>query len=210
MIGKFIVFGVVSLMVVLAVCLFNVSDFVNYTIGCKDKIIGMIKRIKEEKEVEISNGPILKVRFEGEKNYHETRVDKKEFKIGRGRRNNLSIDSKTVEEKHAVIYKRQKGSSVYYELVNYAKNNPVEYFNKRKQAYEYLGYKDGVKLDSREAFYIGDNKIIVSIPVITHSPTCTEYIGFSRAVGILEHSSDNTERVPDTQIFHKDSLKSCF
>ncbi|GFI51213.1 hypothetical protein IMSAGC020_02423 [Lachnospiraceae bacterium] len=209
MIGKFIVFGVVSLMVVLTVWLLHDSDFVKYIIEYKGKIISVTKGKKEEKEVEISNGPVLWVRFEGQKNYYKAKVDKKEFRIGRGKKNNLSISSKTVEEKHAIIYKRQKGSSVFYELVNYAKSNPVEYYNKQKQVYEYLGYKDGVKLDAREAFYIGNNKIIVSIPVITHSPTFTEYVGFNRDGEIKEHSGSGAEQPSDTQVFQRNSLKTC-
>lgn len=209
MIGKLIIFMVVALMVVLMFCLLRGSELTAYIRGCRDKFIEAMQRKKEEREVKILNGPVLRIRFEGRKRYCEVKVESKEFWIGRGRKSALPISSKTVEKKHAVIYKRQKGNDVYYELVNYAKSNPVEYFNKQKQTYEYLGYKDGVKLDAREAFYVGENKIIVLVPVNAHLPTSTEYISFNYKEEVPDHRRKEKEDYPQTKIFCMDKLRRC-
>lgn len=209
MIGKFIILMVVVLMVVLMLFLLHGSDFFTHIRNCKDRLIETVQKKKEESEVKISNGPILRVRFEGQKRYCEMKVESKRFQIGRGRKNSLPISSKTVEKKHAVIYRRQKGRNVYYELVNYAKSNPVEYFNKQKQVYEYLGYRDGVKLDVRDAFYVGENKIIVSLPEISHSPTSTEYFNFNYDEETSDHRGKEEKNSGETKIFNIDKMRMC-
>lgn len=197
MTGKMIVFSVIVLIVMLAIYLFYDSGLMKGLKKSQKTIDDTLNRVREKKEVELVNGPILHIRNEGEKRYHTVPVNNKVFKIGRGEKNNLILDSKKVEGKHAIIYKKLKDDYVYYELVNYSKINPVEYLNKQKNKYEYLGYKDGVELDAHEVFYIGDTKTIITIPAATHTPSDTEY-----------GESSFTESKTKTAIYEKNRIVS--
>lgn len=174
--GKLIIVAVFFLIVVLVIFLFHDSDFFESVKAFKERAVRKIKEVKELKEVELANEPILLIRESEDQEYYYVEVHKNKFSIGRGRKNSLVLESKKIEEKHAIIYKRLKNNYVYYELINFSRNNPIEYFNKQKVKYEYLGYKDGVKLDNHEVFYLGDIKMQVVIPLLTHEPSKTEMI----------------------------------
>lgn len=176
MAGKLIILLVFFLIVALVIFLFHDSDFFESIKAFKEGAIRKIKEMRELKEVELTNEPILMIRESKDKEYYQVNVHKNEFSIGRGRKNSLVLKSKKIEEKHAIIYKRLKNNYVYYELINFSKNNPIEYFNKQKFKYEYLGYKDGVKLDDHEVFYLGDIKMRIVIPLLIHEPSKTEMI----------------------------------
>lgn len=135
-----------------------------------------LKKMCSRRQVELANAPVLSIREERSGKYYNVTVDRKVFRIGSGKKNDLVIPSSTVEEKHAVIYKQQKKDRVYYELVNYARSNPVEHYIKAKDCYGYLRYKAGVELEDDEAFYIGETKVIFSIPKIVHRASRTERV----------------------------------
>lgn len=173
-IGNVIVLLIVVLMVAMLMYLFkiNIADFA-------EKLTNPVKNKSKEmraKNVVKISGPLIKYREESKSKYDSTVMDTKVFKIGRGEKNDLVFDSLLVENEHAVIYKRQKENRVYYELVSLAKTNPVEYYNKQKDTYEFLRYKEGVELDARDAFFIGDMKLIITTPINTHQPTRSDYI----------------------------------
>lgn len=169
-------FLVVFLIVILMVYLMYDSGLIKGLKRSGKSAADRMGQIRDRKEVKVANGPVLQVKNPDGHGYCKVEVTRKEFKIGRGKNNDLILNDKTVEERHAVIVKKMRGELVFYELINYAKTNPVEYYNKQKNAYEYLRYKDGVELDAREAFYIGNTKIVVTIPVAAHIPSDTEYM----------------------------------
>ena len=175
--GRIIVLLIIVLIVILMVYLFQDSNLLKELKSVQENILDKLNDVKESREIELADRPIIYYRLENEGNYRPVSVNRKKFKIGRGKNNDLIFKSKTTEEKHVVIYKQYKNSRVYFELVNYGKVNPVEYYNKEKERYEYLGYKEGVELDGRDAFYIGSTKIIMVVPIFIHKPTDTERIG---------------------------------
>lgn len=178
-IGNIIVLLIVVLIVAMLMYLFKIN-----IAGLGKKVTAPLKNkskeIKEKNIVKI-NGPIIKYREEDKSKYDVTVMDTKVFRIGRGEKNNLVFDSLLVEDEHAVIYKRQNENRVYYELVNLGKTNPVEYYNKQKDTYEFLRYKESVELDVRDAFFMGDMKLIITTPVNTHQPTRSDYMDNAEA-----------------------------
>lgn len=178
MIGKFVVAAAVILVIAVMCYLFyDCGVFGNIKKG-----FGKLSERVKGKNVELADGPVLQIRETPEAAYRKMEVNRRAFKIGSGAGNDLSLSDKTVEEFHAAIYKRLKGNQVYYELINYSKTNPVQYYNKFIKKYEYLGYRDGIDLGSREIFYVGNTKIVITEPV-SHVPTDTEYFEMGRPSG---------------------------
>lgn len=196
--GKLIVLGVAVLILVLVMYLFYDSGFIRKVVSKTRKAIPGAKPVK------LINSPIILLKEGGARNYQRIEVNKKVFTIGRSAKNDLVIDSEAVEDRHAVLYKRIKNERIYYELVNYGKVNPVEYYNNSRDHYEWLGYKDGEVLDSRETFYIGDAKLVITIPVMTHEPTKTERLGSEKQKESAEHK--NTDRKVSQRIFRKEEI----
>lgn len=181
--GKIVVLAVIVLIVVLVIYLMHDSGFIKDTKNPGEFIRDKIAQLKENREVEITNAPVLYVKNPGEQAYRKINVTKKKFIISSNKRSDLVLDSKKVEDRHAAIVKRIKGDRVFYEFINYAQTNPSEYYVKRKNAYYTLRKNAGVELDSREAFYVGDTKIIVVIPAAAHIPTDTESVGGKEYLG---------------------------
>lgn len=173
MYGKIIISLIVILIMILVVYLFGTKG----TMKKLKKIAGKGRKvICRQTELRVTGGPVLYVRPNGKKTYQKIQIREKEFSIGRLQNNKLVLDSPEVEKKHAVIRKVVKGDHVYFEFVNFARTNPTEYYNKRRDGYDILRYKEGVELDAREAFYLGDVKMIISIPSLCHHPTQTERV----------------------------------
>lgn len=206
MIGKIIVVIVVFLIIVLVVYLMSGSGIGKKIQSSGKAVSDKIDRSKEKREIEVVNGPVLQVKNPGERKYHPVNVTKKEYKIGRGKGNDLVLDYKTVEERHAVIVKRLKGDRVFYEFINYAKTNPTEYFNKRKNAYEYLGVKDGVELDAREMFFVGDTKIIITLPQSVHMAGDTEGLQMEKTENIIKPVQAHINRADSDRIVMRNEL----
>lgn len=173
MYGKIIISLIVILIMILVVYLFGTKG----TLKKLKEIVGKGRKvICHQTELQVTGGPVIYVRPKGVKNYQKIKIREKEFPIGRLQNNKLVLNSPEVEKKHAVIRKVVKGDHVYFEFVNYARTNPTEYYNKRKDGYDTLRYKEGVELDAREAFFVGDVKIIITIPGLCHRPTETERV----------------------------------
>lgn len=201
--GKIIVFCVIVLILILVAYLFHDSEMMSEMKQSGKAVVKKVENAKEGRDIEITNGPIIQIKNPGEKGYHSVTVTKKEFKIGRNKNCDLTLDFKAVEDKHAIIIKRLKGDRVFFEFINYAKINPSEFFNKQKNKYEYLGYKDGVELEAREAFYVGDTKILITIPQSSHIPTDTERIENFGVAKRVEDQVDCTDS--STRVFCKET-----
>lgn len=174
MLGKLIIALIVMMILLLVVYLCYGNELVQ-SIGEVKRSGGQKwKELKGKKPIAVVNGPRISIRRGAEKKYQTYVVENNVFTIGSAENSDLVLDSKTIEKRHAVIYKRIRHEDVFYELINYSKINPVEYYNKITDKYEFLGYKDGVELEAHEVFYIGDVKMVVVLPQIVHVPTDTE------------------------------------
>ena len=177
MTGKLIVAGVVILIIILLVYLFHDSGFVK-TAGKNLQAVGE-KVHAEKREVEITDEPLLKVKENSGKKY-QVKDRKKVFYIGYGSKNDLILDDAKVEEVHAKLEKKLKNEHVYFCLTNLSKTNPTEILNKAKDKYEYLGYKESIELDDKNAIYVGDTKILIMLKY-NHIPGQTERIVSGKA-----------------------------
>lgn len=173
MAGRVIMALVILVVLVLGLYLIIDSNLADLA-GNAGIFLKKLKKMFSKRQVELANAPVLRIREEGSGEYYEVNVDKKVFRIGSGKKNDLILSSAKVEDRHVVIYKQQKKDRVYYELVNYAKSNPVEHYIKSRDRYGYLRYKAGVELDTHETFYIGETKVIFNIPEYVHRSSKTE------------------------------------
>lgn len=174
MLGMFFIAMAIVLIVILAYILMKDSELFQEAEEIRQKGSQGWKDAWHGGQVELVNGPSLKIRRESDAEYQVMAMDKPVFTIGSGPNNDLVVDSKTVEKRHAVIYKRFRNNRFCYELVNYAKVNPTVYYNKKKGRYEYLSLKDGVELEMRDVFYVGSMKMVVSLSELLPVPTNTE------------------------------------
>lgn len=164
--GKLIVLGVFVLIVLVVLVIMQGSELSKKMAKSGKKAGAKVKEIKEKKEVEILDGPEISVKPPGAKKYHSVKMRKKEFLISNGGKRNpdLVLEDPKVEGCHAVIKKRISDNRVWFELINYAKTNPTEYYNPAKKRYEYLSYKEAQELGPREYFCMGETKICIRIP----------------------------------------------
>ena len=142
------------------------------------QMFGNAKKIvnREGMQIEI-NGPTVRYREKGKKRTDEIQMRVPKFRIGSGLECELRFDLKSVEKVHAIIYRRIKGNEVYYELINYGKVNPVQYYNWKEKRYELLRYKERVILeDFRTGFYIGNIKIAVILSEVEEEPTPSDFV----------------------------------
>ncbi len=171
--GAIIVVGIIALVVIVVLYLFRDTGVFKKLNKVPEDMKKKVSREEKKESVRLVNGPTISYRRENEKKYHSVVMDKSVFKIGSNEKNDLVLSDETVEGFHAALYKQYRGSEIYYELINYGKENPTAYYDKKTQKYKYLSKKGGVALEGREAFYIGSVKFIVSIPV-TYDPSITE------------------------------------
>lgn len=165
--GEILIFLTIAVILVWVVYLFVTSGMFHDIQVMIENSEKQMKKHFMQSEVKLAQPPIVSVEMPGEKDYVPYQMESVVFPIGSvQRKNGLFLDSETVEARHAVIYQRVKDGKVWYELVNYAKKNPVKIYNWRKTVYEYLGKKEVVELElgSCELFYIGACKVKVEIP----------------------------------------------
>lgn len=147
----------------------------------------------------VVGGPTICIREQGKKFYKKIKMHTQKFiicgpdakeKFSRAD-NIIVIDDPTVEKKHVEIIKRCKDEEVYYELINYGKINPVYYYNHEDDDYKPLAHKQGIQLKERDAFYVGNVKMIITIPTNVYKPSQTERIG--KYVPMSENSVHDIE-----------------
>lgn len=172
--GTIIAVGIIALVVIVVFYLFRDTGFFKNLNKFPEDIKTKISETNEEKTVEIVAPPTIICDPKNGQPCIEAKMTKSEYKIGRGKNNDLVLADRTVEKCHAVIYKRYHENEIYYELVNLAKKNPIAYFNQEKETYEFLGKKQGQGLAGREAFYLGNVKVKIFIPVNPYIPTETD------------------------------------
>lgn len=128
-----------------------------------DTLVNVIHFIDDDEE---SEQELLYIGYRKaeEQEYKEVVMKEEEFCIGRGKGNDLVLESDLLELRHVVISKKTEENRTYFELRNYSKINPVEFFNRRIGKYEFLDYKERVELEDRDVFYIGDIKIRIVFP----------------------------------------------
>lgn len=198
--GKFIVLGVIILILILVVYLMHDSEL-GKRMSKKARSAGKkVKEVKNKPSVEMVNAPKIYYKYNGERKYHEVEMSEKMFDIGQGSKRKLTLNDRKVEERHAEIVKRVKGGRVYYEFINYAKINPSEYYSKSEDRYYYLGYREGIELDVREAFYLGDTKIIIDNPMNNHIVGPTERVGKEQGSEETRTGSSRTERFASERV----------
>ena len=132
----------------------------------------------------VVGGPTICIREEGKKTYKKFKMHTQKFTICGpdakekfSQDNMIVIDSPTIEKKHVEIIKRCREEDVYYELINYGKINPVYYYNHNEDGYKPLAHRQGIELKERNAFYVGNAKMIITIPANVYKPSQTERIG---------------------------------
>lgn len=206
--GKLVVFGVIILIVLVVLTVLQGSEFAGKVKKSVKKVWDKLGKLRRKTDIEITNAPTLQIKMPGSHKYQTVEVTKKKFKIGGGseKDNHLLLNDAKVEIHHAAIEKKLKGDRVCYEFINYAKTNPSEYYNKRKKRYEYLGYNDRVELDPREAFYVGDTKIIVTLPVLNHLPTETEMVESDTGSYEEAASKETVNRSPSERVTSKSEI----
>lgn len=163
MLSKFVVLGMVVLILILVAYLLHDSKLLKSV-----KKNDLPDKVRKINQVKILNGPMIYYKCPGDREYHQIQMTNKIIKIGRSAKNDIILDDESVEEVQASIEKKIVDNKVYYEFVDLSKYNPVEYFNQAKHIYEYVGFKRGVILDANEAFYIGETKLIVKCPHKEH------------------------------------------
>ena len=173
---KLIVAGVVLLILIVIIYMLHDSDLVREARKMAESAANKRDEAKEKGEVEIADAPVIKIKEPGEKKYHEKKMDRRECKIGRGDKNQIVLNDKKVEETHAKIEKKLIKERICYTMTNFSKINPVELYNRTKDQYEYLGYKEEVELDEKTVFYIGDTKILIILNQKKHTPSKTEWV----------------------------------
>ena len=173
---KLIVAGVVLLILIVIIYMLHDSDLVRGARKMAESAANKRDEAKEKGEVEIADAPVIKIKEPGEKKYHEKKMDRRECKIGRGDKNQIVLNDKKVEETHAKIEKKLIKERICYTMTNFSKINPVELYNRTKDQYEYLGYKEEVELDEKTVFYIGDTKILIILNQKKHTPSKTEWV----------------------------------
>lgn len=174
MLGRLIVIIVVLFLVALSAYLIHDSLAQREKEGRASGLRKWIKDARNNLSVKNTNAPVICVKLHGDMNYKQYPMNKKEMRIGRSSGCDIVLEDETVEGNHAVVRKVIRDNKVYYELVNLARLNPAQYFNRKKSDYDYMGYKKGVVLGTDEVFYFGETKIIIKCPVQGHELTRTE------------------------------------
>ena len=130
----------------------------------------------KNKKVRLANAPKIRVEsravvnpdsIQGEYAYIEMQYTP--FTLGADPKSDLQFSDDSVENEHAVIYKRNKQGETYYELVNKAKQNPVEYLNSDNRWYP-LGPNHGYKLSAHEFFRMGEVRMAIDTPETNGRP----------------------------------------
>lgn len=128
-----------------------------------DTLVKVIHFIDDDEEAE-QELLYIKYREAEEQEYKEVVMKEEEFCIGRAKGNDLVLESDLLELRHVVISKKTENGRTYFELRNCSKINPVEFFNRYIEKYEFLDYQERVELEDRDVFYIGDIKIRIVFP----------------------------------------------
>ena len=138
--------------------------------------IPLHRRLSKRGPEELVNAPVIYIRLPGQTDYTHYVMNKKKITIGSGENNDIVLNDKTVEKRHAIIEKVINDDQVYYAFVNYARTNPTEYedLSHGRAGYEYLFYEDEQELGDRSNFYVGQTKLIIDVPQGTHGHTDTE------------------------------------
>lgn len=170
---KLIVLGVILVVVAVYAFLMRDSILARKTSQYVKKRMDGIKG----KDIALVNAPIIYYKYPGENRYHKVEMTKKKFTIGRGSKCDLQLNDDRVEELHAILQKGQQGNRICYGYTNCAVINPSEYFVKKHNDYFNMERKEQVELDKKEAFYIGDVKVIIEIPKRKRELTGTEFAG---------------------------------
>lgn len=178
MAGKIVVLGVVILIVILAGYL--VHDSLALKKMKETDVKTMFHEAAADRGPKILNGPTISYRCPGDSEYHHIQMTKKKITIGKDPSNDIVLEDDSAEGKHAFIEKKVKGNSVCYEFVNLSRYNLAEYYNQSSNIYEYLAYKQGVVLDDKEGFYIGETKLVITLPKTYHAPSKTERMIINR------------------------------
>lgn len=174
MLSKVIVLVILVLIGLLVVYLFHDSPFVKQMTDQGGKLEEKFKKHTKKKSVKIADRPVIFIKEPGTTSYQQIEMNHKVVSIGSGEKCDIVLDDETVEPLHVKVNKVFQGNDICYELINYSKNNPVEYLNQLDGVYEYLGYKKGIVLDANEAFYIGETKMIIKCPPKHHFAEKTE------------------------------------
>lgn len=108
--------------------------------------------------------PTIYVRVPGQKHYVSVKMDKLTFSIGRNSDNDIVLDDPTVSDVHAKIVRFKDKWGAFYYFHNLKTTNGTHYYNQDKKKYELLKQNEKIDLEEKEAFYIGDYKIIIETP----------------------------------------------
>lgn len=192
MLGYLIGFGLFVLVALLVMYLSHGSGVWKDVKNKKNKALNSCGPIKNLQNVKIANGPVVCVKCPGEVEYRQIKVVTRSARIGSGNGNEIVLNDEFAEPVHAVVKKIAQDSGSYYELVNMSKYNPVQWFNQDINDYETIGYRRGLKLNSKEVFYIGESKIIVTCPTNNHKPSKTERLVMS--AGAENRSDENNDK----------------
>ena len=111
-----------------------------------------------------SGAPVIHVRVPGQKYYVSKEMDKKVFTIGRDPENDIVLDDPKVSGFHAKIVRHKDRWGAFYYFKNGTPTNGTHYYNQEDLEYQIMKDKEAIDLEEKEAFYIGDYKLIIETP----------------------------------------------
>ena len=162
--------GVVSAWMLSSTGIFRKISKTKKSVGKK------MDEIKKGGDIEITDPPVILYKEPGTRKYHKVIMTRKDFRIGSSAKCDLVLDDAKVERFHAEIIKKIKGGRVAYYFVNHARVNPTDIYDCEDNEYNSLLPRESVELDEKDAFYIGDTKIVVKLHESRRCPTETERI----------------------------------
>lgn len=113
-----------------------------------------------------AHAPTVYVRVPNQEYYVSTKVDKIKFTIGRDPDNDIVLDDETVSGVHAEIVRFKDRTGAFYYFHNLKPINPTEYYDQEINDYVVLKNHEKIDLEEKEAFYIGEYKIIIETPQV--------------------------------------------
>ena len=164
----------------------------------KNVVTGAINKVVNQNNApKIAKSAKIYYRYPGERQYTVADVEKEVFTIGGpGSKADLELKDASVAPRHAEIRVINEDGELYYCFTNLCKTlSNTEYLDQsgKKPEWMYMPAKDKVTLkQSREAFYVGEVKILIEAYLMNHQSTESD----NDLLGVIHRkSSDQADDV---------------